>query len=165
MKTSCRVCHRPLTDPASVQRGIGPVCAGKGVEGPDLFERETVLPDDPDYFVFERRENGVAVSIPRAHVHHSPTGFEWNYGGSGPADLALNIMAYMLPRQDGDEGMKLWDGSVISTTAARLYQKFKWAFIAPLPEEGGKIGKQLVRDWISQRERCHALHGHRDESL
>lgn len=26
-------------------------------------------------------------------VYHSPTGFEWGYPGSGPADLALNILA------------------------------------------------------------------------
>ena len=26
-------------------------------------------------------------------VYHSPTGFEWGYAGSGPADLALNILA------------------------------------------------------------------------
>jgi len=25
-------------------------------------------------------------------VYHSPTGFEWGYGGSGPADLARSIM-------------------------------------------------------------------------
>lgn len=24
----CRICHRPLTDPASVKIGMGPVCAG-----------------------------------------------------------------------------------------------------------------------------------------
>ena len=26
-------------------------------------------------------------------VRHSPDGFEWGYGGSGPADLALSIVA------------------------------------------------------------------------
>lgn len=25
----CTVCHRPLTDPASIADGMGPVCAGK----------------------------------------------------------------------------------------------------------------------------------------
>jgi len=25
----CRMCHRPLTDPQSIERGIGPVCAKK----------------------------------------------------------------------------------------------------------------------------------------
>ena len=26
----CGICHRPLSDPASVSRGIGPICAGHG---------------------------------------------------------------------------------------------------------------------------------------
>ena len=28
--TQCGICHRPLSDPASMQRGIGPICAGHG---------------------------------------------------------------------------------------------------------------------------------------
>jgi len=32
--------------------------------------------------------------VPLKHiVEHSPTGFQWGYGGSGPADLALSILA------------------------------------------------------------------------
>jgi len=26
-------------------------------------------------------------------VNHSPSGFEWSYGGSGPAQLALTLLA------------------------------------------------------------------------
>ena len=29
----CGICHRPLSDPASVSRGIGPICAGHGSGG------------------------------------------------------------------------------------------------------------------------------------
>ena len=29
-------------------------------------------------------------------VNHSPTGFEWGYGGSGPAQLALAMLAHHL---------------------------------------------------------------------
>lgn len=29
MGTICQVCHRALSDPVSIARGIGPVCAGK----------------------------------------------------------------------------------------------------------------------------------------
>ncbi len=39
----------------------------------------------------------VATSLTDVHplkhiVRHSPTGFNWGYGGSGPADLALSIL-------------------------------------------------------------------------
>jgi len=49
---------------------------------------------------------------------HSPTGFEWGYGGSGPAQLALAILADHL----GDDEQAL-----------NLYQRFKWQVIAELP--------------------------------
>lgn len=48
---------------------------------------------------------------------HSPTGFQWGYGGSGPAQLALAILADYL----GDE------------QALEIYQSFKWKVIAKLP--------------------------------
>jgi hypothetical protein len=33
------------------------------------------------------------VESPLRHVvRHSPTGFSWSYGGSGPADLALSLL-------------------------------------------------------------------------
>ena len=51
-----------------------------------------------------RTEDGIAqvtvedqeahTSAPLHHVrHHSPTGMEWGFGGSGPADLAHSILA------------------------------------------------------------------------
>ena len=37
--------------------------------------------------------NGVPLD-PRPDLrNHSPTGFEWGYGGSGPAELALALLA------------------------------------------------------------------------
>lgn len=50
---------------------------------------------------------------------HSPTGFEWGYGGSGPAQLSLALLADQL----GDD-----------EAAQRLYQDFKWAVVSGLPK-------------------------------
>ena len=59
---------------------------------------------------------------PRLDLYnHSPTGFEWGYCGSGPAQLALAILADHL----GDDEQ-----------AFNLYQRFKWAVIAELPRGG-----------------------------
>jgi hypothetical protein len=44
-------------------------------------------------------------------VNHSPNGFEWGYAGSGPAQLALALLADAL----GDD-----------ERAVRLHQKFKF---------------------------------------
>jgi Family of unknown function (DUF6166) len=51
--------------------------------------------------------------------NHSPTGFSWGYGGSGPAQLALALLADALG--DGDR-------------AIRLHQDFKFKVVACWPE-------------------------------
>ena len=45
---------------------------------------------------------------------HSPDGFAWGYGGSGPSQFALAILAFLTDDK----------------TAEALYQDFKWEFIA-----------------------------------
>jgi hypothetical protein len=50
-------------------------------------------------------------------VNHSPTGFEWGYAGSGPAQLALALLADALRRDP---------------SATVLHQSFKFKVIAPL---------------------------------
>lgn len=52
--------------------------------------------------------------------NHSPTGPEWGYAGSGPAQLALALLAHVL--QDDER-------------AVRLHQRFKFAVIAPMPRD------------------------------
>lgn len=92
-----------------------------------------------------RQGRAVAVTVnggrldPRFELwNHSPTGFEWGYGGSGPAQLALALLADHL----GDDEQAL-----------NLYQRFKWAVIAELP------GKQ----WrLTSRELDQALQNIRE---
>jgi hypothetical protein len=68
-------------------------------------------------------------------VHHSPDGFEWGYGGSGPADLARSI---------------LYD-AVGPELADRWYQAFKWEFIARLPRVGGVIPLSQVKVFLRMK--------------
>ena len=55
--------------------------------------------------------------------NHSPDGFNWGYGGSGPAQLALGILLDFY-------------GSGLELT---YYQDFKWKVIACLPQNGSWI--------------------------
>lgn len=72
-------------------------------------------------------------TYPLVHiVHHSPTGFEWGYGGSGPADLARSILA-------DAAGMDVADA---------LYQDFKWDVVARLPRDGWRMSEVAVREWL-----------------
>src|SRR5690242_6457643 len=62
---------------------------------------------------------------PRFDLHtHSPTGFEWGYNGSGPAQLALALLADWL----ADDGQAL-----------ALYQAFKSKTVAAFPREGWRL--------------------------
>lgn len=56
-------------------------------------------------------------------VNHSPDGFNWGYGGSGPAQLALAILLSFLPEEK----------------AILNYQNFKWDLIATLPQSDFEI--------------------------
>jgi hypothetical protein len=56
----------------------------------------------------------------QAVVNHSPDGFNWGYGGSGPAHLALAIILALTGKSDG-------------------YQDFKWDFIAKLPTSSFEV--------------------------
>jgi len=73
--------------------------------------------------------NGTALD-PRFDLRfHSPDGFEWSYGGSGPAQLALAILA---------------DHLADTQEALNCYQRFKWAIIAGLPRRGWTLTSRKI---------------------
>jgi hypothetical protein len=72
----------------------------------------------------------------QAICNHSPTGFNWSYGGSGPAQLELAIML----RATGDR-----------RRAFQLYQRFKWKFIATLPRQGCELEIAKIKAWLAER--------------
>jgi len=57
-------------------------------------------------------------------INHSPDGFNWGYGGSGPAQLALAIMLEIKGKPD-------------------YYQELKWDLIAKLPQEDFEVEFEL----------------------
>jgi hypothetical protein len=70
--------------------------------------------------------------------NHSPQGFEWGYEGSGPAQLALAILADYL-----DDKRALAGG---------LYQVFKRAVIAGLTGDSWTITDQLIDAFLAEHE-------------
>jgi len=89
--------------------------------------------------------------------NHSPGGFEWGYGGSGPAQLALAILADALCAPDAKKGRDDWqdDDDDPRLRAVRLHQPFKWAFITPLTRDDWTITEQAVHDFVRDEERQH----------
>jgi hypothetical protein len=113
---------------------------------------------DKSYYDVKRLSDGTVVCI---HVlideagkekremikhvdRHSPDGFEFGYGGSGPSDLALSILSDFAKtkyfRDNQDEAEKIED----------YYQNFKWHFIAGMSEPGGQITHDEILSWMIQ---------------
>lgn len=153
---TCLCCGRDLTVAASIQRGLGPICFGRESAIADELANEggnhVDLPFDPARMdiLCERREDGLHFNIFQVFTHHSPLGFEWGFGGSGPADFALNIVALFTNHLNEPRTVKLWDGKKVSSLAWNLHQRFKFKFIATLPDEGGVIKGETVRSWIEE---------------
>ena len=87
---------------------------------------------------YEGRREGYAVLVtvnghplnPRLDLwNHSPTGFEWGYSGSGPAQLALALVA---------------DHLAHDRQALDIYQRFKWAVVAGLPKKGWTLNSREI---------------------
>ncbi len=53
------------------------------------------------------------------HVTHSPEGFNWGYGGSGPAQLAYAICHELYGKD----------------VARQIYQDFKWRFLVAIEDD------------------------------
>lgn len=69
--------------------------------------------------------------------NHSPDGFEWDYAGSGPAQLALAILADYLSHRD-----------ILPSLALQWYQDFKTQFIATAPKAGAVITSDQIENFI-----------------
>lgn len=88
----------------------------------------------PDRTVLVQDERGTRPL--HHHPRHSPTGFNWGYAGSGPADLARSL---------------LWDLLEVQP-APSLYQDFKFAVIATLQTtEAWKLTEEEIHAWLAAR--------------
>jgi len=83
--------------------------------------------------------------------NHSPTGFAWGYGGSGPAQLSLAILVDHFRSRVSNAGTVKW-------LAGELYQTFKFSVISSLPQGQGwamtdqDISSSLCKIVIDERE-------------
>ena len=72
-------------------------------------------------------DNLLCPSKSQEIINHSPDGFSWGYGGSGPAQLSLAILLEVMSKED----------------ACKNYQQFKWDVIAKLPQTDFEIEIEL----------------------
>ena len=77
----------------------------------------------------------LAPELSQKVYNHSPDGFNWGYGGSGPAQLALAILLEVVDQE----------------TALKNYQDFKFDIIAKLPESNFEVNIDVI-SWINNRK-------------
>lgn len=101
-----------------------------------------VLNGVPEVRVHENGNNLVLDPGPSlAVVNHSPDGFAWGYGGSGPSQLALAILLDFT----GDRHI-----------AEALYMDFKWAFVAYWPKDAAwTLRGEDLQEWLKSHESKH----------
>ena len=106
-----------------------------------------------DGFVLDKMGD-TGTNIPHLVVHHSPSGFSWGYLGSGPAELALNILEIVATSEGGyhSSTVKVFDGSQVSSIVWALHQKYKEDVIATLAWEDSPrhhITYASVAQWLA----------------
>jgi len=99
-----------------------------------------------------KRDQQVLSDEPLHHVsYHSPDGFEWGYGGGGPADLALAILSDHLEEEHGRVSQKDIYRPVngLLHPALKLHQKFKSAFVARFArDEVWVLNSEHIHSWL-----------------
>lgn len=104
-----------------------------------------------------REEDGTTRSL-RHLVLHSPTGMEWGYGGSGPADTALSILAdHFGERPKNLELLRGRTHAGVVLKCLQRYQDFKWAFIASAPKEGFEITAVQIDAWLLEQDHARGV--------
>jgi len=136
---------------------MGPICAGKVIELSQSagITDKVDLPFDIDKMdiICRREEDGLHFNINQVFRHHSPTGMEWGYVGSGPADFALNIVELFMREYPDMPCVEIWDKQLVTMQGWRLHQPFKDQFVAKLPREGGVIKGDVIRSWVAKERK------------
>ena len=88
--------------------------------------------------VTRRDDDNVITSLPyRLDLfNHSPDGFEWGYGGSGPAQLALALLA---------------DATGDDECALAWHQEFKSNVVSHLDHAGWTMTEVYINGWIRDK--------------
>ena len=117
--------------------GIEPPCSSGENHDPQRKKTEESVyrahrdPTAPVGNQIEVTADGESIDHRYDLLSSSPSGFEWGYGGSGPAQLAIAILAH----------------AYVDEFAASVYQKFKREVVSDLPENGWILTKSKLDAW------------------
>jgi hypothetical protein len=100
--------------------------------------------------VVERHGRVLYTNVPHLVEHHSPDGFEIGYMGSGPSDLALNILEWYLRHTHAPRTVpvRLHRGRC-HRLAWDLHHPFKVDFLGELWRGGTRIPLPAIAAWMA----------------
>ena len=75
-------------------------------------------------------------------ISHSPTGFEWGYHGSGPAQLSYALLRTFLTLASG------YDIDAIKNMVWGSYQDFKRLYVSGFPKDGWTISEETIYSYL-----------------
>ena len=99
------------------------------------MNRDSII--DGDWETKEVSIDGKLLSPARSLkvCNHSPDGFCWGYGGSGPAQLALALLLIIITEEE----------------ARKYYQYFKFDIIAGLSQGDFELNASKIYDWLETK--------------
>jgi len=95
-------------------------------------------------------------SAPLPHIErHSPDGFQWGYGGSGPSDLALSMLTHAAGKEIAEEYYQLFKADFIADCEKHLliFQKdiLEWVgIISDFADDGQAKSIQRREKWAER---------------
>jgi hypothetical protein len=95
-------------------------------------------------YKFEGGEFEANLPLFLEEVNHSPTGFEWGYRGSGPAQLAYAILRTYFEISDGLEKEHA------IRQAAKFSWKFKEDFVCAWKGDEWEITSDEISFWLDE---------------
>jgi len=107
-----------------------------------------------EVWVLESTVEGMTRKPLEHVVLHSPDGFEWGYGGSGPSELALSLLLDLL-NETTHIGSQAWD----------LHHAFTKNVVAGFNQEGFCISAEAVKSWVRTQQERKVSNGKDRETL
>lgn len=95
-----------------------------------------------------KHSNGNTTFLKQKIIRHTD-GFQWGYGGSGPAYLAVNMLYDYLLRTHRKNARSV---------AVDLHQSFKWDFIAKAGKELSITGAEIEK-WLASAQVLQQMTG------
>lgn len=121
----------------------------KVYSGKRVLDPESTPRGEASVFVENVVDDEPSDSRPLTHIpYHSPDGFEWSYAGSGPADLALAILADYFEEPPEFVLAALRSMWTPRSKAAALHQSFKEGFVATEHRDEWQLPGDDIEAWL-----------------